>query len=253
MDIGCSRGWRSFFPGSANRAQAKPNEGEHQTGGRVFERQRPGQFRATLRAGLAAPIVRPLEHGAVERLSTWLPKLSHPVRIGEHDQTVFALGLMLESRGSSVRICRKPSPHRTIPFEKTEIFLRLRRAALAAGSPSRPNCLPYFRGRSPSPLSLDALRPREHLEILNWPTANEEIEHGPRSSLDFRAASIGFRYSDFEEAATAGSSRALPAPAQRPPTLQARVRRSLLVKYRCQAPHRRRYRGSLLRTCLHPT
>jgi Protein of unknown function (DUF2891) len=40
--------------------------------------------------------LRPLEEAAVERLQTWLPKLSHPVRIGEHDQTAFALGLMLD-------------------------------------------------------------------------------------------------------------------------------------------------------------
>lgn len=39
---------------------------------------------------------RPLEEAAVGRLSDWLPKLSHPVRIGEHDQTAFALGLMLD-------------------------------------------------------------------------------------------------------------------------------------------------------------
>jgi len=40
--------------------------------------------------------LRPLEEAAVKRLKTWLPKLSHPVRIGEHDQTAFALGLMLD-------------------------------------------------------------------------------------------------------------------------------------------------------------
>jgi hypothetical protein len=40
--------------------------------------------------------LRPLEDAAVERLKSWLPKLSHPVRIGEHDQTAFALGLMLD-------------------------------------------------------------------------------------------------------------------------------------------------------------
>jgi hypothetical protein len=40
--------------------------------------------------------LRPLENAAVERLKTWLPKLSHPVRIGEHDQTAFGLGLMLD-------------------------------------------------------------------------------------------------------------------------------------------------------------
>ena len=38
----------------------------------------------------------PLEDIVVERLKAWLPKLSHPVRTGEHSQTAFALGLMLD-------------------------------------------------------------------------------------------------------------------------------------------------------------
>src|ERR1700745_3834560 len=45
--------------------------------------------------GMAANL-HPLEEAALERLNGWLPKLSHPVRIGEHDQTAFALGLMLD-------------------------------------------------------------------------------------------------------------------------------------------------------------
>jgi hypothetical protein len=40
--------------------------------------------------------LRPIEEAAVDRLKTWLPKLSHPVRIGEHDQTAFGLSLMLD-------------------------------------------------------------------------------------------------------------------------------------------------------------
>jgi Protein of unknown function (DUF2891) len=40
--------------------------------------------------------LRPLEEAALERLKMWLPKLSHPVRIGEHAQTAFALGLVLD-------------------------------------------------------------------------------------------------------------------------------------------------------------
>jgi Protein of unknown function (DUF2891) len=40
--------------------------------------------------------LKPLEDAAVERLTSWLPKLSHPVRIGEHGQTAFALGLILD-------------------------------------------------------------------------------------------------------------------------------------------------------------
>jgi hypothetical protein len=45
--------------------------------------------------------LHPLETVALERLNNWLPKLSHPVRIGEHDQTAFALGLILDyARGN---------------------------------------------------------------------------------------------------------------------------------------------------------
>jgi hypothetical protein len=40
--------------------------------------------------------LRPLEAAAVERVKVWLPKLSHPVRSGEHSQSAFALGLMLD-------------------------------------------------------------------------------------------------------------------------------------------------------------
>jgi hypothetical protein len=46
--------------------------------------------------------LHPLEEAALERLNDWLPKLANPVRIGEHDQTAFALGLMLDyARGTS--------------------------------------------------------------------------------------------------------------------------------------------------------
>jgi hypothetical protein len=48
--------------------------------------------------------LRPLEDAATARLKTWLPKLSHPVRSGEHSQTAFALGLILDAaRGSGNR------------------------------------------------------------------------------------------------------------------------------------------------------
>jgi len=38
----------------------------------------------------------PLERAAAERLAVWLPKLTYPIRIGEHAQTAFALGLVLD-------------------------------------------------------------------------------------------------------------------------------------------------------------
>jgi hypothetical protein len=44
------------------------------------------------------PTIQPLEDAAVERLRTWLPKLSYPIRSGEHSQTAFALGLVIDSR-----------------------------------------------------------------------------------------------------------------------------------------------------------
>lgn len=40
--------------------------------------------------------LHPVEQAALERLKDWLPKLSHPVRIGEHAQTAFALALLLD-------------------------------------------------------------------------------------------------------------------------------------------------------------
>jgi hypothetical protein len=41
-------------------------------------------------------VIRPLEEAAAARLKEWLPKLSRPIRIGEHDQTAFAFGLVLD-------------------------------------------------------------------------------------------------------------------------------------------------------------
>lgn len=50
-----------------------------------------------------AKVLEPLEQEAAARFRVWLPKLSHPVRTGEHSQTAFALGLALDwarSRGN---------------------------------------------------------------------------------------------------------------------------------------------------------
>jgi len=40
--------------------------------------------------------IGPLEALAVERLASWLPRLRHPIRSGEHSQTAFAMGLALD-------------------------------------------------------------------------------------------------------------------------------------------------------------
>jgi hypothetical protein len=48
------------------------------------------------RAARWAATLAPLEAVVVERLNDWLPKLSHPIRTGEHSQTAFAFGLILD-------------------------------------------------------------------------------------------------------------------------------------------------------------
>jgi hypothetical protein len=61
----------------------------------------------------------PLEDAVRSRLKTWLPKLSHPVRIGEHNQTAFALGLMLDYARST-----KNQELGRIAASKTDEFFR---------------------------------------------------------------------------------------------------------------------------------
>jgi hypothetical protein len=41
----------------------------------------------------------PLETEVVARLTSWLPKLQYPIRVGEHDQTAFAFGLIWDWAG----------------------------------------------------------------------------------------------------------------------------------------------------------
>lgn len=45
--------------------------------------------------------LKPLEDAVVARVSGWLPKLSRPIRTGEHNNTAFGMGLMLDyARGA---------------------------------------------------------------------------------------------------------------------------------------------------------
>lgn len=47
-------------------------------------------------AGRWLAALMPLETLAMERLAEWLPRLSHPIRSGEHAQSAFAMGLALD-------------------------------------------------------------------------------------------------------------------------------------------------------------
>jgi DUF2891 family protein len=40
--------------------------------------------------------LRPLDQAVTARIASWLPKLSHPIRTGEHNNTAFSMGLMLD-------------------------------------------------------------------------------------------------------------------------------------------------------------
>jgi hypothetical protein len=60
------------------------------------------QLAAELRSAAAAgdadaqrwsATLAPLERAAAARLTSWIPKLQYPIRIGEHDQTAFSFGL----------------------------------------------------------------------------------------------------------------------------------------------------------------
>ena len=55
----------------------------------------------TTDAAALSSALKPLEAAVVARVMAWLPKLAYPIREGEHPQTAFALGLILDyARGT---------------------------------------------------------------------------------------------------------------------------------------------------------
>src|SRR5271170_7575873 len=66
----------------------------------AFERPYGLAWLLTLAAELRSDVLRPLEIAVLERFSVWLEKLPYPVRSGEHSNTAFALGLVLDSHRS---------------------------------------------------------------------------------------------------------------------------------------------------------
>jgi hypothetical protein len=71
--------------------------------------------------------LQPLEQVAVDRLSKWLPKLAHPVRFGEHDQTAFGLTLMLDY----ARLTKNAAFEKLICDSARKFFLSDKNAPLA--------------------------------------------------------------------------------------------------------------------------
>jgi len=61
--------------------------------------------------------LEPLEREAAAHLGTWLPKLSEPIRSGEHSQTAFALGLTLDwARATHDRVMEELIYARSVAF-----------------------------------------------------------------------------------------------------------------------------------------
>jgi hypothetical protein len=93
---------RSLMPGNLE-AEARYLEGE---GRASFERPYGLawllQLSAELRewndpeGGSWLNALAPLEDAVARRLTAWLPKLAYPIRVGEHSQTAFAFGLVLD-------------------------------------------------------------------------------------------------------------------------------------------------------------
>lgn len=69
----------------------------------------------------------PLEAIAVQRLREWLPKLSHPIRTGEHSQTAFGFGLIRDyAVGAGDRELVTLIDERTLRFHRDEPAWNLR-------------------------------------------------------------------------------------------------------------------------------
>ncbi len=61
--------------------------------------------------------LEPLEAEVARRMVEWLPKLSHPIRTGEHSQSAFAMGLMLDwARGAGETEAERLVVARAIEF-----------------------------------------------------------------------------------------------------------------------------------------
>jgi len=71
--------------------------------------------------------LRPLAQAVTARIASWLPKLDHPIRTGEHNNTAFAMGLMLDY----ARITRNAEFGRLVELRARDYYLKDRNCPLA--------------------------------------------------------------------------------------------------------------------------
>ncbi|HEY3738591.1 MAG TPA: DUF2891 domain-containing protein [Bryobacteraceae bacterium] len=64
--------------------------------------------------------LEPLESSAIAALTVWLPKLTHPVRSGEHSSTAFSMGLLLDYAASNDH----PEFHQLLERKARDFYLQ---------------------------------------------------------------------------------------------------------------------------------
>jgi hypothetical protein len=64
--------------------------------------------------------LKPLEHAVTTRIAAWLPKMEHPVRAGEHNNTAFSIGLMLDY----ARVTDNNEFHKLVEARAREYYLK---------------------------------------------------------------------------------------------------------------------------------
>lgn len=79
------------------------------------------------RARVWAGALEPLEAAATARIAAWLPKLAHPIRTGEHNNTAFSMGLMLDY----ARAARNSAFERLVEARARDYYLGDRDCPLA--------------------------------------------------------------------------------------------------------------------------
>src|SRR5450755_2594605 len=71
--------------------------------------------------------LRPLEQAVTARIAGWLPKLQHPIRTGEHNNTAFSMGLMLDY----ARVAGNSEFSRAVESRVRDYYLKDRNCPLA--------------------------------------------------------------------------------------------------------------------------
>lgn len=78
-------------------------------------------------ARLWSATLAPLEQAVTARIASWLPKMEHPIRTGEHNQTAFSMGLMLDY----ARIAHNASFRQLLEGRARDYYLKDRNCPIA--------------------------------------------------------------------------------------------------------------------------